>query len=65
MKKTILILSSDPHGINYEIIKKSISFFDKKNNKNEYIFIGDKKDILTSLPNNKKKNIKYIKCTKR
>ena len=39
MKKTILILSSDPHGINYEIIKKSISFFDKKNNKNEYVFI--------------------------
>ena len=27
MKKTILILSSDPHGINYEIIKKKKNFF--------------------------------------
>jgi 4-hydroxythreonine-4-phosphate dehydrogenase len=64
MKKTILILSSDPHGINYEIIKKSISFFDKKNNKNEYVFIGDKKDILTSLPNNKKKILNILNVPK-
>ena len=47
-----------------KIIKKSISFFDKKNNKNEYIFIGDKKDILTSLPNNKKKILNILNVPK-
>ena len=35
MKKTILILTSDPFSINYEIIKKSQNFLKKKllNNK--------------------------------
>ena len=44
MKKTIAIITSDPHSINYEIIKKSLFFF-KKKNKNNYIFIGSK-DLL-------------------
>ena len=30
MKKTIAIITSDPESINYEIIKKSIFFFKKK-----------------------------------
>ncbi len=30
MKKTIAIITSDPHSINYELIKKSIFFFKKK-----------------------------------
>jgi len=38
MKKNILILTSDPDSINYEIIKKSLFFF-KKKTKNNYIFI--------------------------
>lgn len=42
MKKTIAIITSDPKSINYEIIKKSIFFF-KKKNKNNYLFIGSKK----------------------
>ena len=42
MKKTIAIITSDPDSINYEIIKKSIFFF-KKKNKNNYLFIGSKK----------------------
>ena len=41
MKKTIAIITSDPHSINYEIIKKSLFFF-KKKNKNNYLFIGSK-----------------------
>ena len=44
MKKTILILTSDPFSINYEIIKKSQKFFKKKLN-NRYLFIGEQKDI--------------------
>jgi len=44
MKKTIAIITSDPHSINYEIIKKSLFFF-KKKNKNNYLFIGSK-DLL-------------------
>lgn len=51
--KTILILTSDPNGINHEIIRKS-SFFFKKKRKNKYIFIGDEELI-------KKKNLKNIK----
>ena len=41
MKKTIAIITSDPESINYEIIKKSLFFF-KKKNKNNYLFIGSK-----------------------
>ena len=44
MKKTIAIITSDPHSINYEIIKKTLFFF-KKKNKNNYLFIGSK-DLL-------------------
>jgi len=46
MKKKILIIASDPNSINYEILNKSIGFFRKKNKKNDYIIIGDKKEIL-------------------
>lgn len=53
MKKTIIILPSDPDSINYEIIKKSLFFFNNKN-KNRYLFIGCKKEILKYL------NIKKI-----
>jgi len=42
MKKTILILTSDPFSINYEIIKKSQNFLKKKLH-NKYLFIGDQK----------------------
>lgn len=59
MKKTILILPSDPDSINYEIIKKSLSFFKKKNNKNNYLFIGDKKD-LTGYINSKTLNLNFV-----
>ena len=52
MKKVILILTSDPFSINYEIIKKSQNFL-KKKLKNKYLFIGDQKDISTNI---KKKN---------
>ena len=45
MKKTILILTSDPFSINYEIIKKSQYFFKKKLN-NKYLFIGDSRDVF-------------------
>ena len=44
MKKTILILTSDPFSINYEIIKKSQNFFKKKLH-NNYLFIGDQKNV--------------------
>ena len=47
--KKILILTSDPKSINYEIIKKSLFFFKKKKNKNKYFFIGDKIDLIRSL----------------
>jgi 4-hydroxythreonine-4-phosphate dehydrogenase len=52
MKKTILILTSDPYSINYEIIKKSQNFFKKKLN-NRYLFIGDQRNIDQNI---KKKN---------
>ena len=52
MKKNILILTSDPNSINYEIIKKSLFFF-KKKLKNNYTFVGNKEDIN-----------KYIKSSK-
>ena len=52
MKKTILILTSDPFSINYEIIKKSQKFLKKKLN-NRYLFIGDQRDIDQNI---KKKN---------
>lgn len=45
MKKKILILLSDPESINYEIIIKSLFFF-KKKLKNDYIFVGCKKNFL-------------------
>lgn len=59
MKKTILILTSDPKSINSEIINKSIFFFNKKN-KNNYIFIGDKEKSI-SAKNFKKLNFINIK----
>ena len=54
MKKLILIISSDPNSINYEILKKSVHFFKKKNKKNEYLIVGNKKEILkkTGIKNN-------------
>ena len=55
MKKTILILTSDPFSINYEIIKKSQNFF-KKKLLNKYLFVGDQKDVC----NNIKKDNKLI-----
>ena len=51
MKKTILILTSDPFSINYEIIKKSQYFFKKKLN-NTYLFIGDRKDVIQNIKKN-------------
>ena len=53
MKKTVLILTSDPFSINYEIIKKSQNFFKKKLN-NRYLFIGDLKDIGDNFKKNNK-----------
>jgi len=52
MKKTIAIITSDPKSINFEILRKSLFFF-KKKNKNKYLFIGSKKLL--------KKNLKKIK----
>ena len=62
MKKKILILLSDPNSINYEIIKKSLFFFNKKTN-NEYIFIGCKKDFFKTIKI-KKKKLKFINIQK-
>jgi len=56
MKKTIAIITSDPESINYEIIKKSIFFFNKKN-KNKYLFIGSKKLFFKKIKVNKNINI--------
>ena len=53
MKKTILILASDPFSINYEIIKKSQSFL-KKKLKNRYLIIGDQDEINTYIGKNNK-----------
>ena len=53
MKKTILILSSDPFSINYEIIKKSQNFLEKNLN-NRYLFIGDQKDLGSKIKRNNK-----------
>ena len=53
MKKTILILTSDPFSVNYEIIKKSQNFFKKKLN-NTYIFIGDRKDVGQNIKESNK-----------
>ena len=52
MKKTILIIPSDPDSVNYKILKKSLFFF-KKKNKNKYLFIGDKLNITKFLKYNK------------
>ena len=51
-KKTILIIASDPHSVNYEIIKKSL-FFLKKKLKNRYLFVGDEQELLKKLEINK------------
>ena len=60
MKKTIAIITSDPKSINYEIIKKSLFFFNKKN-KNKYLFIGSKKLFIKNVTDEKKlKNINII-----
>ena len=48
MKKKILIVTSDPYSVNYEIIKKSLFFF-KKKLKNNYLFIGDEQELLGKL----------------
>ena len=53
MKKTILILTSDPFSINYEIIKKSQNFL-KKKLYNKYLFIGDKKDVGDNIKKDNK-----------
>ena len=58
MKKNILILLSDPESINYEIVKKSVSFF-KRNNKNIYTFVGCKKDFEKNVTK-KKLNTNFI-----
>ena len=63
MKKTIIILPSDPNSINYEIIKKTLFFFNNKKNKNNYIFVGDKKD-LTNYIDSKKNNLKFVDVKK-
>ena len=63
MKKTIAIITSDPHSINYEIIKKSIFFF-KKKNKNNYLFIGSKKLLQKNSINTNILNIKDIEWKK-
>jgi 4-hydroxy-L-threonine phosphate dehydrogenase PdxA len=59
MKKTILILPSDPHSINYEIIKKTLFFFNNKKNKNNYLFVGDKND-LSNYIGSKKINLNFV-----
>ena len=67
MKKTIAIITSDPKSINYEIIKKSLFFFQKKN-KNNYLFIGSKKHLskyLTGISNLNIKDIQYKKNKKK
>ena len=64
MKKTILILHSDPHSINYEIIKKTLFFFKNKNNKNNYLFVGDKNDLSNYL-GSKKLNLNFVDVKKK
>ena len=51
MTKTVGIITSDPNSINYEIIKKSLFFF-KKKNKNKYLFIGSKKLFNENVSSN-------------
>ena len=63
MKKTIAIITSDPNSINYEIIKKSLFFF-KKKNKNNYLFIGSKKLLLKNSINTNILDIKNIEWNK-
>ena len=64
MKKTILILPSDPHSVNYEIIKKTLFFFKNKNNKNNYLFVGDKNDLSNYL-GSKKLNLNFVDVKKK
>ena len=64
MKKTILILPSDPHSVNYEIIKKTLFFFKNKNNKNNYLFVGDKNDLSNYL-RSKKLNLNFVDVKKK
>ena len=52
MKKNILILTSDPNSINYEIIKKSLFFF-KKELKNNYTFVGNEEDFNKYIKSDK------------
>jgi len=59
MKKTVLILTSDPDSINYEIIKKTLFFFKKKNKKNKYLFVGDVSKVFSYL-NLKKFDLDYL-----
>jgi len=62
MKKNILILTSDPDSINYEIIEKSLFFF-KKKTKNNYIFIGHQNKIFNNCL--KKKEVNFINIKKK
>jgi len=62
MKKIVLIVVSDPHSVNYEIIKKSLFFF-KNKRKNKYIFIGCKKEFFKKI-RTKNKNINFINIKK-
>ena len=59
MKKKILIITSDPESINYEILKKSLFFF-KKKNKNKYIFIGSKKLFNNNIKLSENYNYDFI-----
>lgn len=59
MKKTIAIITSDPNSINYEILKKTLFFF-KKKNKNDYLFIGSKKLLKKKIKKIKSLNIHNI-----
>ena len=59
MNKKILIITSDPNSINYEIIKKNLNFFKKKKN-NDYLFIGCEKRFRKNVTLNKKIEILHI-----
>ena len=64
MKKTIIIIPSDPFSINYEIIKKTLFFFKNRKKKNNYIFVGDKKDF-SNYVGLKKNNLNFIDIKKK
>lgn len=57
MKKKIAIITSDPDSVNYQIIEKTLFFFEKKL-KNKYIFIGSKELFLKKIK--KKINVDFV-----